>query len=568
MGLINYLGNSKVIKRICQLLNVTDVQDGEGHSLVDENGIAIVSGGGGGSSTLAGLTDVDVTGASGGDVLALNGTSGKWEDKALATVATSGDFNDLSNQPTIPAAQVNSDWNSSSGVSQILNKPTKLSDFSNDSGFITNTVNNLTNYYKKTETYTQAEVDALISAVVTIDIEVVQTLPTTDISTTTIYLLPKQTAGTDDVYDEYINTTGTSAGWELIGSTQVDLSNYYTKSEVDALIPDDLADLNDDSTHRLVTDTEKTAWNGKSVVSANPQTTTGTLSGLTIDGVGYEIPSGSGVQSDWNESDITSEAYIKNKPSIPAAQVNADWNASSGVAQILNKPTIPDISTKVSKSGDTMSGPLLINPTNAVGNYDEGVRINKASNGYSSLMFGGTSGTTAGTEDGEWWVGCNLSSLGRKLYIAHNGSTDCDTYFEVDSASDRHPKLHITNTGGVASGNYRAVNGNDVFNYLKITSTTGTFSNFKCSQNYPISFQKTGHIVRISTVIFNPDWDIGANEGLAPVPDGYRPTDSYVYFVSTNNIVFTIEGNVLKTANISATIPKGWYYPLNMFFMV
>lgn len=42
---------------------------------------------------------------------------------ALATVATSGSYNDLSNKPTIPAAQVNSDWNSASGVSQILNKP-------------------------------------------------------------------------------------------------------------------------------------------------------------------------------------------------------------------------------------------------------------------------------------------------------------------------------------------------------------------------------------------------------------------------------------------------------------
>ena len=262
MGLINYLGDSKIIKRICQLLKVTDVQDGEGHSLVDENGIAVVSGGGGGSSTLAGLTDVDVTGASSGDVLSLNGTSGKWEDKALATVATSGSYNDLSNKPnlatvatsgsyndlsnkpTIPAAQIQSDFaqTSTSALDFIKNKPTKLSDFNNDSGFITNTVNNLTNYYKKSETYTQAEVDALISAVVTIDIEVVQALPTTDISTTTIYLLPKQTAGTDDVYDEYINTTGTSAGWELIGSTQVDLSNYYTKSEADAL----LAAKNDD----------------------------------------------------------------------------------------------------------------------------------------------------------------------------------------------------------------------------------------------------------------------------------------------------------------------------------
>lgn len=35
----------------------------------------------------------------------------------------SGNYNDLTNKPTIPAAQVNSDWNASSGVAQILNKP-------------------------------------------------------------------------------------------------------------------------------------------------------------------------------------------------------------------------------------------------------------------------------------------------------------------------------------------------------------------------------------------------------------------------------------------------------------
>tara|TARA_E500000331_G_C17234941_1_gene704342 strand:+ start:345 stop:1709 length:1365 start_codon:yes stop_codon:yes gene_type:complete len=45
----------------------------------------------------------------------------------LATVATSGQYGDLSGLPTIPAAQVNSDWNSSSGASEILNKPTLFS---------------------------------------------------------------------------------------------------------------------------------------------------------------------------------------------------------------------------------------------------------------------------------------------------------------------------------------------------------------------------------------------------------------------------------------------------------
>ena len=37
-----------------------------------------------------------------------------------------------------------------------------------------------------------------------------------------------------------------------------------------------------------------------------------------------------------------------NKPSIPAAQVNSDWNSSSGVSEILNKPTLATVAT----SGD------------------------------------------------------------------------------------------------------------------------------------------------------------------------------------------------------------------------
>lgn len=44
----------------------------------------------------------------------------------LATVATSGSYMDLSNTPTIPAAQVSSDWNASSGPAQILNKPSAM----------------------------------------------------------------------------------------------------------------------------------------------------------------------------------------------------------------------------------------------------------------------------------------------------------------------------------------------------------------------------------------------------------------------------------------------------------
>ena len=48
--------------------------------------------------------------------------------------------------------------------------------------------------------------------------------------------------------------------------------------------------------------------------------------------------SGTQVQSDWAETDTEAVSYIKNKPTIPDAQVNSDWNAQSGISQILNKP--------------------------------------------------------------------------------------------------------------------------------------------------------------------------------------------------------------------------------------
>ena len=100
-------------------------------------------------------------------------------------------------------------------------------------------LDNLENYYKKSETYTKTEVNQLIAQIPTFSIEIVQQLPTTDISTTTIYLVPKQTADTLDYYDEFINLDGTTSGWEWLGKTEIDLSNYYTKAETETYVKGD-----------------------------------------------------------------------------------------------------------------------------------------------------------------------------------------------------------------------------------------------------------------------------------------------------------------------------------------
>lgn len=108
----------------------------------------------------------------------------------------------------------------------------------------------------------------------------------------------------DDGGSSYTETDPTVPAWAKQATKPT-----YTASEVDALpsstpIPDSLSDLNDDSTHRLVTDAEKQIWNSKSDFSGS-----------------------------YND--------LEDKPSIPAEQVNSDWSATSGKARILNKPSIP-----------------------------------------------------------------------------------------------------------------------------------------------------------------------------------------------------------------------------------
>jgi hypothetical protein len=63
--------------------------------------------------------------------------------------------------------------------------------------------------------------------------EIVQSLPTQDISTTTIYMIRNTTTSGDNIYDEYMYI---NSQWELIGTSATDFSNYYTKTEIDTLL--------------------------------------------------------------------------------------------------------------------------------------------------------------------------------------------------------------------------------------------------------------------------------------------------------------------------------------------
>lgn len=100
------------------------------------------------------------------------------------------------------------------------------------SNFITITVDNLVNYYLKSETYNKTEVNNLISAISTATFELVNELPQTGESNV-IYLVPSSNPGTQNVKDEYIWINN---AWEQIGSTSVDLTGYATETWVNTQI--------------------------------------------------------------------------------------------------------------------------------------------------------------------------------------------------------------------------------------------------------------------------------------------------------------------------------------------
>lgn len=87
--------------------------------------------------------------------------------------------------------------------------------------------NDLANYYKKTETYSQTEINNKISAIPKFGITVCEALPDSNISKTTVYLLKSSKEETDNLYDEYIYV---DSKWEKLGTQTVgDIAGLITR---------------------------------------------------------------------------------------------------------------------------------------------------------------------------------------------------------------------------------------------------------------------------------------------------------------------------------------------------
>lgn len=122
-------------------------------------------------------------------------------------------------QQTITNKNVNIDLTSYALTADV---PTATSDLTNDSDF-------------QTEQEVQTLIDDALADVTGIDFEVVQALPQSG-QKGVIYLVQK-TGTSGDVYDEYIWVTpqGSAAHFEKIGTTEVDLSDYWAISDLVAI---------------------------------------------------------------------------------------------------------------------------------------------------------------------------------------------------------------------------------------------------------------------------------------------------------------------------------------------
>ena len=337
---------------------------------------------------------------------------------ALATVATSGSYNDLSDKPVIPTV------------------PTNVSAFTNDAGYLTEH-QSLDNYYNKTQTdnlLAGKQHTLTAGANITIENNVISATGSGEPADLTNYYTKTETntllnakadsnslatVATSGNYNDLSNkpvipTVPTNvssfvndAGYltqhqslaDVFGKVDYDSStkriNFYGKDDTSMTTVLGYVDASSFVVDGMIEDVR--IENGNLVIDFN---TDSGITDITIPLTDIFDPSNYYTKSEVdtalatkaNSSSLatvaTSGSYndLTNTPTIPAAQVNSDWNASSGVAQILNKPTLATVATSgsyndltdkpVIPSGVTVDQTLDTSSTNAIANSAVATALN------------------------------------------------------------------------------------------------------------------------------------------------------------------------------------------------
>ena len=331
---------------------------------------------------------------------------------------------------------------------------TEIPDVSN---FITNTVDNLVNYYKKSETYTQAEVNSLISTLSGLKLEVVQTLPTEDISTSTIYLVPKTTAETGDVYDEYIYV---SNNWEHIGSTTADLTGYVKNTDYATAQKGGVV---------------KTGFSFNVFNSGVPYCSELTYESYNTQGNNTFIGKAT------LENVITGKnLYSKPSDGIPKTDLDSSVQTSLGKADTaIQSSDLADYVTNTDYANSATGGVIKVSSTTGTGMSGAGVLYasNSSYNAYNSasdyyFIGKGTlenviegKGIATKSDIPKYYIGTSATGASTRLkvvecegFVLEEGATISVTFTNAQTYNGA-PQLNVNDTGAIVVQSRAGVNG-------------------------------------------------------------------------------------------------------------
>lgn len=163
------------------------------------------------------------------------------------------------------------------------------------------------------------------------------------------------------------------------------------------------------------------------------------------------------VQADWNEVDPSQPDYINNKPTIPEAPVQSDWNATSGLALILNKPTIPAAQVQSDWSEADSTAPDFIKNKPTITNIQYWQEAQVVNTSITFSVWGtkpSTNATCINAANGitlQYPTGANFPTTAANMGLDLQNSRSSNSKY-ADSTSVAVGKDNEARTGGTASG--------------------------------------------------------------------------------------------------------------------
>ena len=376
-----------------------------------------------------------------------------------------------------------------------------------------------------------ADVTALQQAVAgALHREIVESLPTTDIDPNTIYMILSGTSATENVYNEYMYVNN---AWELIGTSATDLTNYYTKAEVDGKLllkasASDLTSHTGDTTIHVTT-ADKNKWNNQTYVfrySSTALTASSTNSNALLDNtdnlkVGDKVIDSSVVLFSITAIDTANSTFTIGTALIDLAQdsdvVHKSGNETVGGMKTFSNRTIfsttsvdSELTLKQNAYDPATNGQSALSSTCSFN-----VTARSVTNGsFAQIGFYGAPGFTTtrlncryytgASESEESWVeytvtGTSGSITGRSFKPYNNGLVDLGTnanrwksvyatnYYYGSNNIEFSTKFVTTDTSQTISGNktFSSINGvepsslslPDIDNRIDISSYITNLSN-------------------------------------------------------------------------------------------